>query len=336
MCESSGTASESPEEQRQRNKLKKLSIAMLVAQNSFITLLAKTTRVAAPGRVMYVGSAAVFASELVKMPVCLIALARSEGSVGGMVREVKEKVFVRWKDTLLMGIPALCYCFQNYLFFVALSNLSATSYQLWSQSKTLTTALFFVLYIGGVLRPIQWAALALLSAGVGLVQYSDSAAAAAIVGMNPLVGVGAVLASSFLSGFANVYLEKMMKKSDASLWIRNVQLGLFSIPQTAVLMLTDLPKIQLHGLFGGFTPAVWMVVLLKALGGLIVAAVIKYADNILKTYATAIAIVLTCLLSIPLYGSIPSMAFLQGMALVIASMLLYNTKPKAVEESPAA
>ena len=63
------------------------------------------------------------------------------------VVDIWKRVFVNWKDTLKMGVPALCYCFQNYLFFVAISNMPATSYQLWSQSKTLTTALFFVLYI---------------------------------------------------------------------------------------------------------------------------------------------------------------------------------------------
>ena len=35
----------------------------------------------------------------------------------------------------------------------------------------------------------------------------------------------------------------------------------------------------------------------KALGGLVVAAVIKYADNILKGFATAVSIVLSSILS---------------------------------------
>eukprot|EP00965_Chrysotila_dentata_P145918 4820653-Pleurochrysis_carterae.AAC.5 len=68
---------------------------------------------------------------------------------------------------------------------------------------------------------------------------------------------------------------------------------------------------------------------MQALGGLIVAAVIKYADNILKTYATAVAIVLTCLLSIPLYGTIPSLAFMQVTPLLpyLPSLPAPQTKP---------
>ena len=48
------------------------------------------------------------------------------------------------------------------------------------------------------------------------------------------------------------------------------------------------------------------------------------------SYATAIAIVVTCLLSVPLYGTVPSAAFLQGMLLVIASIFMYNAKPRVV------
>ncbi len=39
---------------------------------------------------------------------------------------------------------------------------------------------------------------------------------------------------------------------------------------------------QFQGFFYGYTPFVWYVVVLNATGGLLVALVIKYADNILK------------------------------------------------------
>ena len=42
---------------------------------------------------------------------------------------------------------------------------------------------------------------------------------------NSLVGLVAVLCACFSSGFAGVYFEKVLKTSNASLWMRNVQLG---------------------------------------------------------------------------------------------------------------
>ena len=65
---------------------------MLILQFASITLLTQTTRLPQPGRVMYAGSAAVLVSELVKLPFCLALVARDEGGLGGLVREVREKV----------------------------------------------------------------------------------------------------------------------------------------------------------------------------------------------------------------------------------------------------
>jgi len=261
-----------------------------------------------------------------------------------MLAQVKQQVVTNWADTLRMGVPALCYCLQNAMFFVALSRLSATSYQLWSQSKTLFTALFFVVYLGRVMRRQQWLALVLLTAGVGLVQLYEAgglagaaAAGAASGGLSGAVAVGvaAVLASSLLSGFANVYFEKVIKTRPAvSIWMRNVQLCLFSLPQAAALMLADRAIIAQQGALVGFSELAWSVVVLKALGGLLVAAVVKYADNVLKTYATAIAIVLTCVVSCVATATMPSLGFLQGMAMVIASIFLYNLGPATKPADP--
>jgi len=48
------------------------------------------------------------------------------------------------------------------------------------------------------------------------------------------------------------------------------------------------------------------------------------ADNVLKTYATAIAIVVTCIIGTITTGVPPTPFFLCGMALVLLSMLMYN------------
>ena len=67
-----------------------------------------------------------------------------------------------------------------------------------------------------------------------------------------------------------------------SIWMRNVQLGLFSLPQAASLMIADAAIIADQGAFVGFSVLAWTVVLLKALGGLLVAAVVKCAHLLLN------------------------------------------------------
>ena len=56
-----------------------------------------------------------------------------------------------------------------------------------------------------------------------------------------------------------------------------------------------------QGFFFGYTELVWTVVMLQSLGGLLVAAVIKYADNILKGFSTAGSILLSCIASVYIF-----------------------------------
>jgi len=369
---------------RQKLPLKWVVLGLLVVQNAATTILVQTTRTQpAQSGIVYLGGAAVLISECIKLPICLLLICRDEGGVKNMVNKIQGSVFSsrRIGDTMRMGVPALCYGLQNLLFFVALSNLSATSYQLWSQTKVLFTAVFFVQILGQRLRLKQWFALTLLTGGVGVVQLAqagtetakaaglaargasvtgntgaaaEAAAAAAaaqttgssLAGASVAVGVAAVLLSSLLSGFANIYFEKVLKEAECeyedscelpeegaapnapvSLWVRNVQLALFSIPQAVLLLLVSghsRSVIAEHGLLAGFSPIVWLVTLLTAGGGLLIAAVVKYADNVLKTYATAIAIVVTCIIGTVTTGVAPTPFFLCGMALVLLSMLMYN------------
>ena len=62
----------------------------------------------------------------------------------------------------------------------------------------------------------------------------------------------------------------------------------------------------------------------STLSGAELAVVVKFADNVLKTYATAVAILLTCMTSAVTTGVPPTAGFLSGMGLVLLSMLLYN------------
>ena len=85
----------------------------------------------------------------------------------------------------------------------------------------------------------------------------------------------------------------------AGLWLRNIQLGGFALPLAAVAVWSqDGAHVRAHGVMQGFDAVVWVVVLLNGLGGLLVAAVMKYADTIVKCFAAALAILSGTLLSV--------------------------------------
>jgi hypothetical protein len=81
------------------------------------------------------------------------------------------------------------------------------------------------------------------------------------------------------------------------------------------------------GFFQGFTPLVWALILSQGAGGLLVAAVTKYLDSVIKNYASAISITLTGFISIfVIHDSEWTKEFGLGTALVIGSSLLYGSK----------
>jgi UDP-sugar transporter A1/2/3 len=99
----------------------------------------------------------------------------------------------------------------------------------------------------------KWISLVLLTFGVALVQLpaheapvkeegffhkhfnfhiraeSPHTASHDIEGVNPTLGFVTVFAACMLSGAAGVYFEKVLKGSNATLWVRNVQLSFFSL-----------------------------------------------------------------------------------------------------------
>ncbi|KAI4710905.1 hypothetical protein J4E89_004495 [Alternaria sp. Ai002NY15] len=122
--------------------------------------------------------------------------------------------------------------------------------------------------------------------------------AARIPHMNYRVGLMAVLISCALSGLAGVTFEKILKDSTSAkqtpLWVRNCQLCFWSLFPSLFLgvIWKDGEIIAKTGFFVGYNWVVWTAIGLQAAGGIVVALVINYADNIAKNFATSISILI--------------------------------------------
>ena len=104
-----GSASEmpaSPELRVGSVPLKYVVLVLLVLQNSMTAILARASRVpATPGQQLYLGSVAVFAAEVIKLPICIGLIARDAGGLSPMLAQLWDQVILKWRDTLLMGVP---------------------------------------------------------------------------------------------------------------------------------------------------------------------------------------------------------------------------------------
>ncbi|XP_061187664.1 UDP-N-acetylglucosamine transporter-like [Saccostrea echinata] len=305
--------------------LKHISLVLLTLQNACLILVMRYTRTRKGD--MYYATTAVVMSEALKVLTSLAILANQEKTFSSFLCYLRDNIWRQPMDCLKVSVPSIIYTLQNNLLYIALSNLDAATFQVSYQLKILTTALFSVLMLNRKLSPQQWSALVILFVGVALVQFrpQDSKSSKMNTNQNPMMGLFAVILSCFMSGFAGVYFEKILKGTKQSLWLRNVQLGSLGVIIGLITMeIKDGPKIQEHGFFFGYDYTVWVVILFQSLGGLLVAVVVKYADNILKGFATSAAIILSCIASIYLFDFRLSLPFTTGAFLVIISVYIYS------------
>ena len=194
------------------------------------------------------------------------------------------------------------------------------------QLKILTTAVFSVFLLKKQLTKMQWLSLLILFIGVAIVQFQpDAKAQKSATDQNPMIGLAAVIVSCLMSGFAGVYFEKILKGTKQSVWVRNVQLGFLGVIIGAVTMyMKDGDKISEKGFYFGYDYIVWIVIFIQAFGGLVVAVVVKYADNILKGFATSAAIIISCIFSVYFFGFVLTFQFTFGAALVMVSIYMYS------------
>lgn len=278
---------------------KSVGLVALVLQLTALVLMIWHSRTA--GDNVYIISAAVVTAEVVKM-VLNVSLELTVGEE----RTTSMFSHLFSVESVKLAVPALLYVIQNNLLFVALGNLSVPIYQVTNQGKLLTTAVFSRILLGREITYKQYFSLFVLAAGVAIVHLSSTeqkiaqGATEEQSQQNHLLGLAAVFFSCCKSGFAGVYFEKVLKSSpDISVYMRNCQLGVWSILLGIVPFLVwDLEVIQQQGWFTGYNAIVVGVIMCQAGTGLIVALVMKYADTILKGFATSVAVVLATILSI--------------------------------------
>ncbi|XP_016324741.1 CMP-sialic acid transporter [Sinocyclocheilus anshuiensis] len=274
---------------------------------------------------LYFSTTAVCLTELIKLLLSLGMLLRETGDLGRFRSAVVSHIFKSPKELLKLSVPSVVYAIQNNMAFVALSNLDAAVYQVTYQLKIPCTALCTVLMLGRSLSRLQWFSVFMLCGGVTLVQWTPPQSTKVQVEQNPFLGFMAIAVAVLCSGFAGVYFEKVLKSSDTSLWVRNIQMYLSGIVVTLIgVFMTDGAQVLEKGFFYGYTPWVCLVIFLASVGGMYTSVVVKYTDNIMKGFSAAAAIVLSTVASVVLFGLQITAMFLGGALLVCVSIYLYG------------
>merc|ERR1711865_1029463 len=280
-----------------------VALGMLTLQNCGAVLLMRYTRTIDSER-QYLTSTAVVLGEVFKLIVSGMLVLQQEGTL--------MKMFADPREVAKSSVPALLYLLQNNLQYIAVSNLQPATYQVTYQLKILSTAVLSVIMLKKSLSRDQWIALLVLTCGGITVQFAEylagSTAAKSSETLNPTLGVTCTLIATLSSGLAGVYFEYVIKGGDGgvklSVWERNFQLAGFSvlIGLVGLYMTPDHAVVSTKGFFHGYTSLTYFNVLVQSCGGIIIAFVIKHADNILKNFATSFSLVFSCLFSAMLFN----------------------------------
>lgn len=317
--------------------MKYISLLCLVIQNATLILSMRWARTQEGDQ--FYATVAVVMSETLKVLLCLlVVLYEMNGNVLKVLGYVNDHIIRQPMDTLKLAVPSLIYMIQNNLLYVAVSNLPAATFQVTYQLKILTTAMFSVTMLGKKLSKLQWFSMLLLFTGVAIVQVQTSSKSEKLssgIEQNNFLGLGAVIISCLSSGFAGVYFEKILKESKGTIWLRNIQLGMFGILTGIVMVYAkDGTGVSANGFFFGFHKLVWGIIFNQAFGGLLVAVVIKYADNILKGFSTSISIVVSTIAAVFIFSFEITTMFVMGATLVISAVYLYSLPKKEPQVLP--
>jgi len=296
-------------------------LTVLTFQNCSLMMVTSYSR-SLPGR-KYLTSTAVLMGEIVKTVVVLGVLLYQHG-FNGMGPVIRDEICGKAKETSRYAVPSFFYTLQNNLWYYSMDNLDPVTAAVTSQLKVISTAVFSMLILTKQLTRIHWLALGLLMFGLVIMELEFGEARQSSGTGNYYLGLLSMVVACTSSGYAGVYLELLFKQLNANVWIANLQLQLFCLPVAALAMLTDFQGLREGGPFSGWSSITCLVVLLNALGGFIVSLTMKYADNILKTFAVSLSLVVNCLLSSAFLDVTLTWQDTAGIALVISATIFYS------------
>lgn len=326
---------------------KMILLVGMVLQNSATVLVGRYTRAGIRPEDRYVINHLIVITEIGKLLLsCVFEYFNTNGE---LVQSIQHNVIDRPFDALKIMIPALLYLVQNTLLYIALENLTAPLFQVTYQTKLVTTAIVSVIMLNRKYSFQQWVCLVMLSVGVAIVVLDSKEGDKSkkeeedTSGQSLLIGLVAVSVACMSSALAGVYFEKVIKtasngekqKKQVSVWMRNIQLAFFTII-TALLQgmwskEVGASEAASQHYFHGFTFWPWVLVFLQAGGGLLVAAVIKYADNVLKGLATGVSVCFATGVSTVLFGTPVTGQFALGALTILVSVYFFSN-PVHVKE----
>ncbi|XP_055956954.1 UDP-galactose transporter senju [Patella vulgata] len=241
----------------------------------------------------------------------------------------------RYKKALVLYfVPAGLYCLYNNLAFVNLAEYDPATYFLLLQFRVVLTGLVFQVLFQKQLSRIQWLSMILLTFGCILKEIhrthhtkeSSSSLAFQVFDYHFIL----ILVQVFASCFAGVYNEYLLKDCKAHFMLQNVFMYTDSI-------ICNFAVLGLKGeLLSAFTidsvkaigdPFVLAVIVNNTCIGICVSLFLRSMNSILKSFASAIELIFTAILSWAIFGIPIDIYTLVSILIITGAIILYSQNP---------
>eukprot|EP00899_Mesostigma_viride_P020639 jgi/Mesvir1/28577/Mv00992-RA.1 len=268
-----------------------------------------------------------FTKLIVSSGLLLCAVVRRPSSV---------RITSEWRTCLRFLVPSLLYLVQNNLSFLTLRHLDPAAFQILANLKIISTGILFTIILKRHLSRFQWLALLLVPLAAFTSQLSGCQGGPLL--KRPPVGYLLGIAGVCLSSLANVYSEYVLKQNDDSLYWQNLQLYSFGVLFNMLHLALHHPDRYLSmafwarlRIFEGYSAWTAGVVAVFSLSGLLVSWIIKFSDNIIKSYASSLEMVTTMAASFLLFGTRPTAPLIVAILIIAISMQFYFLLPAHLE-----
>ncbi|RZC41800.1 CMP-sialic acid transporter 1, partial [Asbolus verrucosus] len=225
--------------------------------------------------------------------------------------------------------------FVSYILLFVGQVFDPTTYYLLLQLRVVVTGILFQVIFSKTLSRKQWLSLIILTFGCMLKQInftedkpSNQKSTSFDIGLNGVF----ILIQIFCSCLAGVYNEYLLKKqgADVNIFIQNIFMYLDSIVCNVVLLTVRgnlLSAFTYNSLVKVFHYKVLLVMFNNAAIGIVTSFFLKTLNSILKTFASALELILTAVLSYLLFSIPIYLNTVLAIATVMFAVYLYSQNP---------
>ncbi|KAK7080802.1 hypothetical protein SK128_001037 [Halocaridina rubra] len=246
------------------------------------------------------------------------------------------------KVLVLYMVPAILYCLYNNLAFVNLAAFDPTTYFLLLQLRVVVTGIVFQIVFKKQLSKRQWLSLLILTIGCIVKQLSttekvaptaETASEAKSFWSHILsLHFGLLMVQVLSSCLAGVYNEKLLKDTGAEvpIMLQNIFMYIDSILCNGVYLASRgelLSAFTSAALLEIGKPAVVVIILNNAAVGIVTSLFLRNLNSILKTFASALELMFTAVLSWVIFGIPVGWWTVLAIFLVSFATWMYSQNP---------